>query len=271
MKYLELRIRNERWVAYPFGMRFPAEFKRNYPFRGRGLVSKLLFIINRLGADRFVLRTTLCDRFEKVGLNDVAYFWPSGNRSKGRFYGYRVNGDVVVEYLKLAETAIEKKRILREVNNVAKALAIQNRSFEVPRCIGVEEYKNILVARYEPLPTDATSVPTSQCWYEKVDGVRKQIAKAGYSHGDFSWHNIKTNGQQLWVLDWEEMRQGVDPLIDKVSLEFGYRIYWKHQPLASVMKSFDNGMLGAVRDLASRGISPGAIMLEHLAKVRNVT
>lgn len=253
-------------MAYPKGMRFPGSFRKNYPFRGRGIVAKVLYAINRIGIDKVLLPSADDKLLDGIDIDNVAYFWPSARRSTSRFYGYRVNNGLVVEYLKFGLTDKEKDRLRQEADNVSRALAIADRTFEVPKCIGVEERNGVLVARYEPLPETAEDVPAADAWYSKVDAVRKQIAYEGYSHGDFSWHNFKTDGRRLWILDWEEMREGVDPLIDQTSLEYGYAIYWRHKPIDAVMKDFDLKRLPAVKDLASRGISPGALVLEWMQK-----
>ena len=266
MSYCELRIRGERWLAYPKGMRFPKSFCRNYPFRGRGVVAKALYATNRIGIDKLFLPSVADNLLDAIDIDNVAYFWPSAKRSTSRFYGYRVKDGVVVEYLKCGLTDAEKDVLRQEASNVSKALEIVNRDFEVPQCIGVEDKAGVLVARYAPLPEIATDVPVEEAWYSRVDAVRKQIAEAGYSHGDFSWHNFKTDGRKLWILDWEEMREGVDSLVDQTSLEYGYAIYWRHKPIELTMKGFDMNRLSAVKDLAARGISPGAIMLEYLRK-----
>ena len=266
MNYSELRIRGERWLAYPKGMRFPRSFRRNYPFRGRGIVAKVLYALNRIGIDKLFLSSVADNLLDGIAIDNVAYFWPSAKRSTSRFYGYRVRDGKVSEYLKCGLTEAEKAVLRREASNVSKALEIGNRDFEVPQCLGVEERAGVLVARYEPLPEIATDVPVAEEWYSRVDAVRKQIASAGYSHGDFSWHNFKTDGRKLWILDWEEMREGVDPLVDQTSLEYGYAIYWRHKPIELTMKDFDMNRVSAVEDLAARGISPGAIMLEYLRK-----
>lgn len=245
-------------------MRFPKSFRRNYPFRGRGIVAKVLYAINRIGIDKVLLPLADDKLLEWIDIDNVAYFWPSSCRSTSRFYGYRVKDGAVVEYLKFGLTDKEKDKLRQEADNVSKALAIADRTFEVPQCIGVEERNGVLVVRYEPLPETATDVPVAVAWYSKVDAVRKQIADAGYSHGDFSWHNFKIDGHKLWILDWEEMREGVDPLVDQTSLEYGYAVYWQHKPMELVMKNFDPKRISAVKDLALRGISPGAIMLEWL-------
>lgn len=266
MSYSELRIRGERWVAYPKGMRFPRSFRKNYPFRGRGIVAKVLYAINRIGIDKVLLPSADDKLLDGIDIDNVAYFWPSARRSTSRFYGYRVKDGSVAEYLKFGLTDMEKDKLRQEASNVSKALAIADRTFEVPKCIGVEERNGVLVARYEPLPEAAEDVPVAEGWYSRVDAARRQIADAGYSHGDFSWHNFKTDGRRLWILDWEEMREGVDPLVDQTSLEYGYAIYWQHKPIDAVMKDFDLKRLPAVKDLASRGISPGALVLEWMQK-----
>lgn len=257
-------MRGERWLAYPCGMRFPRAFRRNYPFRGRGVIAKILYAINRVGADRVFLPTVKDNLLSGINFDDVAYFWPSRIRSVSRFYGYRVDAGAVKEYLKFGQTDTEKRILQREAENVSKALAIPNRDFDVPKCLGMEDKPGCFVVRYEPLPEAAHDVPVAAEWFDRIDRVRRQIADAGYSHGDFSWHNFKTDGRRLWILDWEEMRTGVDELIDRTSLEYGYAIYWQHKPLDLVMKGFDMNRVAAVKDLAARGISPGAMMLEFL-------
>ena len=264
MRFLELRVRGERWLAYPCGMKFPRSFRRNYPFRGRGIVAKILYAFNRVGVDNVLLHRVEDGLLEGIGSEDVAYFWPSHKRSTSRFYGYKVDGGAVKEYLKFGQSDAEKRILRHEAENVANALAIPNRDFEVPQCVGMEEKPGCFVVRYEPLPDAVHDVPVTVEWFARVDRARRQIAGAGYSHGDFSWHNFKTDGQRLWILDWEEMRTGVDELIDRTSLEYGYAIHWQHKPLDLVMKGFDMNRVAAVKDLAARGISPGAMMLEFL-------
>lgn len=262
--FLELRVRGERWLAYPCGMKFPRSFRRNYPFRGRGIVAKILYAFNRVGVDNVLLHRVEDGLLEGIGSEDVAYFWPSHKRSTSRFYGYKVDGGAVKEYLKFGQSDAEKRILRHEAENVANALAIPNRDFEVPQCVGMEEKPGCFVVRYEPLPDAVHDVPVTVEWFARVDRARRQIAGAGYSHGDFSWHNFKTDGQRLWILDWEEMRTGVDESIDRTSLEYGYAIYWQHKPLDLAMKGFDMNRVAAVKDLAARGISPGAMMLEFL-------
>ncbi len=214
--------------------------------------------------DRMLLPTMKDDLLEGMNIDDVAYFWPSWKRSVSRFYGYRVDGASVMEYLKFGQSDAEKRTLQREAENVSKALSIPNRDFEVPQCVGMEDKPGCFVVRYEPLPETVHDVPVTAEWFARVDRARRQIADAGYSHGDFSWHNFKTDGRQLWILDWEEMRSGADELIDRTSLEYGYAIYWQHKTLDLAMKNFDMNRLSAVKDLASRGISPGVMMLEYL-------
>lgn len=266
MRFLELKVRGERWLAYPCGMRFPRSFRSNYPFRGRGIVAKILYVTNRVGVDKVLLPTMKDDLLEGMNIDDVAYFWPSRKRSTSRFYGYRVDGASIMEYLKFGQSDAEKRTLRREAENVSKALAIPNRDFEVPQCVGMEDKSGCFVVRYEPLPDAVHDVPVTVDWFARVDKARRQIADAGYSHGDFSWHNFKTDGRRLWILDWEEMRTGADELIDRTSLEYGYAIYWQHKPLDLTMNGFDMNRVAAVKDLAARGISPGAMMLEYLRR-----
>lgn len=272
MRFLELRVRGERWLAYPCGMRFPRSFRRNYPFRGRGIVAKILYAINRVGADRLFLPTVKDDLLEGMNIDDVAYFWPSRKRSVSRFYGYRVDGASIMEYLKFGQSDAEKRTLQREAENVFKALTIPNRDFEVPQCVGMEDKPGCFVVRYEPLPETVHDVPVTVEWFARVDRARRQIADAGYSHGDFSWHNFKTDGRRLWILDWEEMSSALPPMVDEISLKIGYDIYWRKVGLHFAMKVFDDVFLqrdkdvaiASVKDLVSRKISPGGLLMHHL-------
>lgn len=264
MKYVKVGFGGEVWVEYPLGMRFPRAFRTNYPFRGRGVVSRILYCLNYLRLDRILFRSYENPHLDKIGFNDVAYFWPSRERSSGRFYGYRVENGIVVEYLKFGSTEIERAKLSKEADNVVKISSVPGMLFEVPSCLGVELHHGVIVVRYVPLPSTARSLPVSCSWYDKIDVVRRQIAEAGYSHGDFSWHNFKTDGTRVWILDWEEMRSCVDPGVDEMSLKYGYAIYWQHKTLDEALADFDMRKLSCVRDLAERNISPGRIMLKYL-------
>ena len=113
-EHLELWIHGERWVSYPLGFHFPKEFIRIYPFRGRGLISKMLYVLNRLRVDAKILRhasppLTLSNK-------DVAFFWPAPIRSRNRYYGYMVQDRRVVEYWKIAVSDEEKVAVRQELN-----------------------------------------------------------------------------------------------------------------------------------------------------------
>lgn len=263
MKRLELNVFGEKWVSYPIRMRFPKFFYKAYPHRGRGYVAKALYWLNYLHLDAFCLR-----RANGLdGLEDVALFWPSKKRSTGRGYGYRVKDGKVVEYLKFATTDDEKHRLMKEAENVKIVRSIPNRCFEVPRFIGIEERDGELFARYEALPSDACGLIYSNEWMARVEQARKQIAAAGYSHGDFSGHNIKIVGERLWIIDWEEMRTGVSPLVDQIVFDGCRAVFREGRTIDDYLDSLDlNKCIAAIMDIANRSISPGRIMLESLRR-----
>ena len=221
MKYNTLSFGGELWVAYPTGLRFPEAFAQCYPFRGRGIVSKMLYSLNRLHIDKVLLRKIEMVPFVKdiAGAESVAFFWPSRKRSTGRFYGYKVTNDRICEYWKIGVTGQERERIKRESHNSNIAAAFAEGVFEVAKCLGVENDANLTIARYEPLPVDAKSLPLTGEVLAKVKQARLKIAAAGYQHGDFGWHNLKICGDKLWVLDWEEMSQDLPKLTDEISFE----------------------------------------------------
>lgn len=263
MKYLELRLRNEPWVAYPKGMRFPQQFASCYPFRGRGLVSYFLYWLNKLHLDGLLLGTidVPCDE-------PVALFWPAASRSIGRHYGYVVRDGEIIEYRKYATTEDEKVALRREVENVKAASGIENGLFHVPRCRGIEENQGALMVRFEALPKRAKTLPVDEQWLTRVLAAQRQIASSGYMHGDFVWHNFKAVGDELWILDWEEMRRGGTRLADEIALLFGLEYYWRKKPLEDVMKLFRSRYDGAawseamdaVRDLQIRRITMGDVL-----------
>lgn len=213
MDCISLKIRGEQWVVYPKGLKFPKAFARLYPFRGRGFVSAALWLLNRIGADSVILPR----RPNALLFDDVACFWPSRRRSTGRYYGYRVRNGVIVEYLKFGVTDAECVMLRREAENVSRILAIAPRSFVVPKCVGLEEKSGTLIVRYEPLPESAVDVPLSEGWRSKIRWAQKEIAAAGYQHGDFGRHNCKACGNDLWILDWEELSSTLPSLLDEVS------------------------------------------------------
>lgn len=221
MKYNTLSFGGELWVAYPAGLRFPSAFAQSYPFRGRRIVSKVLYSLNRLHIDKVLLRKTEMVPFVKdiAGAEGVAFFWPSRKRSTGRFYGYKVSNDRICEYWKIGVTEQECERIKRESHNSNIAAAFAEGVFEVAKCLGVEDGETFTIARYEPLPACAKSLSLTDEVLAKVKQARLKIAAAGYQHGDFGWHNLKICGDKLWVLDWEEMSQDLPKLTDEISFE----------------------------------------------------
>lgn len=263
MKYLELRLGNQPWVAYPRGLRFPRQFASCYPFRGRGLVAKILYWLNKVGLDRLLLKA-----IDLPGDQSVAFFWPAASRSIGRHYGYVVAGGTIVEYRKYATTEEEKIVLRREAENVKVAEDISNGVFRVPHCLGVEETPLCLTAKFEALPKQATSLPVNKQWFDRVLVAQKQIADRGYMHGDFAWHNFKAVGNELWILDWEEMRKGGPRHSDEISLLFGLEYYWRKKPLGDVIEAFRrkyegaawSDALEAVCDLRERKITMGDIL-----------
>lgn len=271
---LTLCIGCETWVSYPLGMRFPAWFQRNYPFRGRGIVSRVLYLLNMLRLDRVFLKKVAPPDVSDELRSNAAFFWPSSRRSTVRFYGYRVESGVVTEYLKLATTEAEKKVLLREAENVKTARSISNGSFFVPDLIGIEDSDKILAVRYQSLPSNAKTCPIDDRWIGKVKSALKIISGAGYVHGDFAWHNFKAVGDELWILDWEEMSKELPRLSDAVELETSIAYYWKNAPLENVLRDFDEKYLSdaavaedavlAIKDLRARRISMGNILWEHL-------
>ena len=274
MHNLALVMEGETWVSYPLGMRFPAWFQRNYPFRGRGIVSRVLYLLNTLRLDSVFLKKVVPPDVSDELRSNVAFFWPSSRRSTVRFYGYRVESGVMTEYLKLATTEAEKKVLLREAENVKTARSISNGSFFVPDLIGIEDFGRILAVRYQSLPSNAETCPIDDRWIGKVKSALKNISDAGYVHGDFAWHNFKAVGDELWILDWEEMSKELPRLSDAVELETSIAYYWKNAPLENVLRDFDEKYLLdaavaedavlAIKDLRARRISMGNILWEHL-------
>ena len=265
VKCLELRFGGDVWVRYPERMRFPLAFRKVYPFRGRGIIAGILFALHYLHLDRVFLHAVVQsdDR-----LNDVALFWPSRRRSVGRYYGYRVRDGKIVAYFKFASTAEEKIKLQRECANVKQIAEIRGRSFNVPQCKGCDVIYGDMCACFDALPEGAANVPVSTYWYERVLNACHQISQAGFMHGDFAWHNFKVVGEELWILDWEEMRKGGPKLSDEISLLFGCEYYWRKKPLKDVLMLFRRKYEGAawpdalvaVRDLQERKITMGDIL-----------
>jgi len=273
---LALVIGGETWVSYPRGMSFPAWFQRNYPFRGQGIVSRLLYLMNKSCLDRLFLKKVEPPDVSDELKSSVAFFWPSSKRSTMRFYGYRVKSGAVTEYLKLATTEEEKHVLAREAENVKIAQSISKGAFFVPGVVGIEKFGEVLAVRYQALPFNATTCPVDDKWIGKVKSALKVISDAGYMHGDFAWHNFKAVGDDLWILDWEEMRKSENPLSDEICLECGLAHYWRHEPIVQVMDKFRMKYGGdavtrakareAVDDLAKREITMGAVLKTMLDK-----
>lgn len=267
---LTLHIKGERWVSYPRGMRFPRSFAENYPFRGRGIVSRLLYWFHSAGLDKLVLnvgeRPPIASRF---GF-EIAFFWPSKVRSSTRFYGYGVKDGKVVEYIKFATGESERSTLEREAENTMRACKITKHLFMVPEVLGCEEDSDCFAVRYQPLPEDAKVCPLTDDWVARVRDARRQIASAGYMHGDFAWHNFRASGGKLWILDWEEMKELGNPLVDEICLECGLAYYWRHTPIGKVIAAFHASYGGdaslsakaraAVEDLARRKITMGDVL-----------
>lgn len=271
---LALEIKGEKWVSYPSRMRFPRSFARNYPFRGRGVVSRALYWLHRMGMDKFILKRVAPPTIASQFGFEVAFFWPSRIRSTSRFYGYGVKDGKVVEYIKFAMGEAERLTLEREAKNTIHAGAIANLLFRVPRVLGVHEYGEAFAVRYQPLPEDAHVCPLTDDWIARARDARRQIEAAGYRHGDFAWHNFRAAGEKLWILDWEEMRQAKNCLGDEICLECGLAYYWQHKPIAQVVKMFRSKYgcnastramaKEAVEDLARRKVTMGDILKRSL-------
>lgn len=252
-------------MAYPFGMRFPHAFRAVYPFRGRGMIARWLYWMNRLRLDQLFLKRVRLEGAVFEETSNVAYFWPSALRSCGRFYGYVVEEGRIVQYLKLATDKINKDLLLHEVESVKIAESISDGLFRVPSCKGVKDCGHILIAKFDPIPNDAVVPPMTKFWYDKAIKARDVIAKAGYSHGDFHWHNFKAAGDDLWVFDWEEMSAGRSRLVDEITLDFGLKIFKNGESIEQVKKEFQKRYCGssdvwaaaraAVKDICERKIA----------------
>lgn len=267
-----LKISGETWVSYPFEMRFPLQFASVYPFRGRGFVSRLLFVMNRIGLDRFVLshkKPPLPFPYE-----EVAWFWPSASRSNGRYYGYKVENGRIVEYIKVAASDKEKAALKKEVANVSEIMAARPRGFRIPAVRGVVEIDGCLVSSFDPLPSDAKALPDNPECLEKVERARKEIASLGLSHGDFLSHNIKVAGDALWIIDWEEMMHDAPALLDEISFMTGFLYFHRCKSIRKVCDWFVANYLSnpeqrqdaivALKSMASRHVGLGGKILEYL-------
>lgn len=276
-RYRCLSVRGELWAAYPDGMRFPACFSRCYPMRGGGKVSRILYVLNRVYLDRLVVR--LRNDFRSKHLpplvhnEQVAFFWPSASRSTGRFYGYRVVNGAVTEYWKLATSTDEQVALKQEAENTKVAMEIAGGVFRVPSCLGVEMRNGVLVVRYEALPPDAQRVQLDEKWLRRIVGAREAIARAGYQHGDFGWHNMKAVGDELWILDWEEMSKGLPYLTDEISFDAMVAYYNEGRKLECVCQTLRKHFQGAedemrlaIESMASRRIAMGGMLKERLSR-----
>ena len=163
-----------------------------------------------------MLRTTKelkqlnCLKSLKLDLADVVFFWPSRQRSTGRFYAYKIERKTkpkVAEYWKIATTDEEKRLLDCESENTALAAKFANGIFKVAAFLGKIESSEACIFRYESLPDDAVDLTCSHQNLTIVTKACEQIREAGYQHRDFTLHNCKTSGDDLWVLDWESMRE----------------------------------------------------------------
>lgn len=280
MAYLTLSLKGERWLAYPYGLRFPSVFRKCYPMRGRGIVACLLYWLNRVGLDRLILRKEkVRDGLDFPVLNDVAFYWPAVNRSSVRFYGYRVLGGRIKSYLKFAKTRDEAEVLRKEFENTKKAQQIEGREFLIPKPLGFSNDVGggLAVAEYEALPQNFSNIPLNERWISKVSKAREHLVKEKLSHGDFMWHNFKSDGENLWILDWEELSEISDArpeLTDEISFWTAMVYYNKGASLDFVCNEFKqryfvNSNLkeqafAALNSMSSRGIAMGKILLKEL-------
>lgn len=273
---IEMRIfaiRGELWAAYPAGMRFPDAFARCYPMRGGGKISWILTALNKVHLDWLLTKKyRYSDLKQMPPLNQdeqVAFFWPAASRSVGRFYGYRVEKGVVTEYWKLATSKEEQQALSREAENTTVAKELAKGAFRVPSCLGTETRDGVLIVRYEALPPDVRAVPLDAQWRNRIACARRIVADAGYQHGDFGWHNLKASGNELWILDWEEMSKKLPRLTDEISFETMAAHYNEGRPLEEVVKALHKRYLGqgdevlqAVSSMAKRRIAMGDALLK---------
>lgn len=272
VQFLCLRIKGEKWVSYPLGIRFPRVFARLYPFRGRGCISRLLWLLNWLHLDRVFLEQ--CEE-EIKGWEDVAFFWPAATRSEGRYYGYRIKDGKMTSYLKFAILSDEMRRIKHEAENVHKVTAMSFKTFSTPKVLseGYFADETGYFVEYTALPEDAKEVPHREEWLAKVQDAGREIAQRGLQHGDFAWHNFKRVGNALWVLDWEELSRELPRLVDEITCLTAFRFYVQKRPKSTVLKEFEllylNGkndaeVEQAVDSMCKRDISMGRILKQFL-------
>ena len=271
-----LYVRGQLWAAYPEGMRFPYCFNKCYPMRGGGKISRILSILNLFHLDWIITKSgvNVASNKRLPSLRDdeqVAFFWPAESRSAGRFYGYRVDNGKLVEYWKLATSADERSALLRELENTKLAAEMADGNFRVPSYIGAEVRDGIQIVRYDVLPPDARSVPMDDQWRERIFLARQVIARAGYQHGDFGWHNMKVSGDELWVLDWEEMSASLPKLVDEISFETMYQYYNQGVAIERVWEEIRkkyadriSEVVSAISSMSDRKIAMGKLLSGYI-------
>lgn len=270
--FLKLQLKGETWVAYPKGLCFPSRFARFYPFRGRGIVARILYSLNRLHLDRLLLRTVE-SAFEGTysGLEDVAFFWPSRLRATDRFYGYRVQNGRIVEYLKFATSSTSRVQLAREVDNVRTIVAKTPKMFNLPTCRATEVQGDLMVARFDPLPDDAEDVPYVLPWIERVADCRHELEEYGFAHGDFCLHNMKACGDKLWVIDWEEMMRDAPSRLDEITFFVVSSFFCNHWSMERIWSECETRymtdvqstsvFIAVVKSMAARRIALGRNLL----------
>ena len=269
---IALDVKGEQWVSYPRGLDFPKAFASCYPFRGRGIVSRVLYCMNKLHLDRVLLPRGRPPNVPQNLLGDVAFFWPSRKRSTDRFYGYRVVGGEIGEYLKFATADVERNALRREASNVRKASEFAGTAFNVVTCTGVEDTECLTIAKYSALPATAKSLPIDEKWLGRVEKARRAISEAGFQHGDFGWHNLKADDDdRLWILDWEEMDAALPKLTDEVSFYSMLDHYNRGKTVEEVWRSLcrmhseEADELGeAIRSMKKRGIAMGRELAKYI-------
>lgn len=271
--YRHLFVGGQLWAAYPDGLCFPRAFRRSYPLRGGGVISWVLFILNRLRLDWMFTRKCMgAEWMPSLNADEkVAFFWPAPIRSEGRFYGYRVEKGNISEYWKIAIDPAEQLSLLREVENTKMAYAFSCGVFRVVKCLGFEKRDGVMIVRYEALPSDLHNVPLDAQWRERIERARLTIAAAGYQHGDFGWHNMKVADNELWVLDWEEMSNALPKLTDEISFETMFAYYNEGRSLKRICMDLRERYSGSQDDvkqvimsMANRKIAMGKLLKERL-------
>ena len=263
MDYLSLCIKGEIWAAYPKGLSFPRMFAHFFPSRGSGRVSKVLYLLNKIRLDRFILpsRENLeqldCLKSFKYDYGNLAFFWPSPHRSAGRFYAYKLGAGKkprIEEYFKIATSEEEKMRLECEAQNNIVASRLSNGVFKVPTYLGKDESVSASVFRYEALPEDADDIKCSALTLTIVAKAYERIRNAGYQHRDFTMHNCKTVGNNLWVLDWENMAalsDTVPRLMDEISFWLCKEYYYERKNPVEIAASFRVRYLGSAGNVGN--------------------